>query len=139
MKKIIRLTESDLVRLVKRVLSEDVNNINPKNLKFGDKGPDVVILQKKLIGMGLLKTKSGKPTGYFGDLTKKALSTALGKTKTTSSYKISPRIDGELTYIKFRKLDDKPFFIYDPKSNLIYLYKFYIKFLYLSSRINLVH
>jgi hypothetical protein len=135
MGKVIRLTESDLTRIIRRILKEDVgNNINPKNLKFGDRGPDVTTLQKKLIDMGLLKTKSGRPTGYFGPLTKSALSKALGGTepipktnvnkqdKKTSTYKISPRIDGELTYIKLRKLDDKPFFIYDPKTNLIYLF-----------------
>ena len=57
-------------------------NINPKNLKKGDGGrlhpeqvKDVSDLQQKLIDLGLLKTKSGKPTGYFGDLTQKALDT----------------------------------------------------------------
>jgi hypothetical protein len=110
MKKIIKLTESDLTNLVKRVLKEQgwfdnlklmptayqynqererenaspkatsKENINPKNLKVGDGGQynpdevaDVKILQTKLIALGLLKTKSGKPTGYFGDATKKAL------------------------------------------------------------------
>jgi hypothetical protein len=112
MKKIIKLTESDLTKLVKRVLNEqgyfdDVKlmptayqynqererenaspkatpkeNINPKNLKVGAGGKenpsqvaDVNRLQTKLIALGLLKTKSGKPTGYFGDATKKALDT----------------------------------------------------------------
>jgi hypothetical protein len=82
MKKVIKLTESDLVIIVKKVLSEQVNsntNINPKNLKFGDIGNDVRILQQKLIDSGLLKTKSGKTTGYFGNLTNAALSKALGK------------------------------------------------------------
>jgi hypothetical protein len=108
MKKIIKLTESDLTKLVKRVLKEQgwfdnlklmptayqynqerenaspkvtpKENINPKNLKVGDGGsdkpsqvPHVNLLQTKLIALGLLKTKSGKPTGYFGDATKKAL------------------------------------------------------------------
>jgi hypothetical protein len=57
-------------------------NINPKNLKVGAGGKenpsqvaDVNRLQTKLIALGLLKTKSGKPTGYFGDATKKALDT----------------------------------------------------------------
>jgi len=112
MKKIIKLTESDLTKLVNRVLKEqgyfdDVKlmptayqynqererenaspkatpkeNINPKNLKVGSGGnsnpsqvADVNRLQTKLIALGLLKTKSGKPTGYFGDATKKALDT----------------------------------------------------------------
>jgi hypothetical protein len=110
--KIIKLTESDLTKLVKRVLKEqgyfdDVKlmptayqynqererenaspkatpkeNINPKNLKIGAGGrsnpsqvADVNRLQTKLIALGLLKTKSGQPTGYFGDATKKALDT----------------------------------------------------------------
>jgi hypothetical protein len=106
--KIIKLTESDLTKLVNRVLKEqgyfdDVKlmptayqynqererenaspkeNINPKNLKVGSGGnsnpsqvADVNRLQTKLIALGLLKTKSGKPTGYFGDATKKALDT----------------------------------------------------------------
>ena len=82
MKKIVKLTESDLVNIVKKVLSEQVNNtltLNPKNLKFGDKGNDVRVLQQKLINMGLLKTKSGRTTGYFGNLTDAALKQALSK------------------------------------------------------------
>ena len=108
-KKIIKLTESDLLNIVKKVLSEQSGsadlyadrlsrqqlaqaslerkksqnlpseNINPKNLKFGDRGNDVKILQQKLFDKGLLKTKSMKPTGYFGNLTQKALNRALGK------------------------------------------------------------
>ena len=82
MKKIIKLTESDLRSIVKMVIKEQFNdkNINPKGLKFGDGGKlnpklsnDVKILQKKLMDLGLLKTKSGVPTGYFGKLTKIAL------------------------------------------------------------------
>lgn len=143
MKKIIKLTESDLVSIVKRILKEDVTSteINPKNLKFGNRGDDVKILQQKLFDMGLLKTKSMKPTGYFGNLTKVALTKALGNTipnvinpKTNvkksknTDYKYSPRIDAELNYIKQRQgvwnklTGGKPFFIYDPKFNLIYLF-----------------
>lgn len=100
MKKIIKLTESDLEKIVKRVLLEQKltptsqqktdfriknpfgvkTNINPKNLEFGDGGQksrnkrnDVIALQQQLIDLGLLKTRTGKPTGYFGNLTKKAL------------------------------------------------------------------
>jgi hypothetical protein len=57
-------------------------DINPKKLKLGDGGklnpkliPDVRILQQKLIDLGLLKTKTGKPTGFFGELTDLALKT----------------------------------------------------------------
>jgi hypothetical protein len=151
-KKVIKLTESDLVNLVKRFLKEDTTSeeINPKNLKFGDRGNDVKILQQKLFNLGVLKTRSMKPTGYFGNLTKAALAKALGKItpkvinpkkstdkkKTTTtvkdtsngSYRYSPRIDAELNYIKQRQgvwdklTGGKPFFIYDPKFNLIYLF-----------------
>ena len=179
-KKIIKLTESDLINIIKKVLNEQSpsadlyidrianqklaqsrlssttakkiapENINPKNLKFGDRGDDVKILQQKLFDKGLLKTKSMKPTGYFGELTKVALDKALrnltpkpvtpkksddNKNKTnqnnsvsTSNYKYSPRIDAELNYIKQRQgvwnklTGGNPFFIYDPKFNLIYLF-----------------
>lgn len=102
MKKIIRLTEQDIEQIVKKVLDEQVPdtrfdtnffgasnkpkaqiskpNINPLNLKKGDGGrynpkqvQAVNDLQSKLIQLGLLKTSTGKPTGYFGDLTLKAL------------------------------------------------------------------
>ena len=132
MKKIIRLTESDLTKLVKRVLKEqgyfdDVKlmptayqynqererenasskatpkeNINPKNLKVGAGGnsnpsqvADVNRLQTKLIALGLLKTKSGKPTGYFGDATKKALDTYNQSSGSqTESFPIKNREEG---------------------------------------------
>jgi hypothetical protein len=81
MKKIIKLTERDLGKIINQVLLEQENsNINPKNLKLGDGGSrnpkqieDVKILQKKLMDLGLLKTKSMIPTGYFGPLTQAAL------------------------------------------------------------------
>jgi hypothetical protein len=83
------------------------------------------------------------PTGYFGDLTQSALNAynsqgivkqQKGKpepkkqTKTEpkktveKKYNLTPRIDQELSFIKSRKLDDKPFFVYDPKYNLLYLF-----------------
>lgn len=40
----------------------------------------------------------------------------------TKNYQYSPRIDAELQHIKNRKMDDTPFFIYDPRENLIYLF-----------------
>ena len=97
--RIIRLTESDLTRIVKTVIKEQElmpfayqytrdrqanqtarakENINPKNLKVGDGGQynpdevaDVKKLQQKLIDLGLLNIKT--PTGYFGDKTQVAL------------------------------------------------------------------
>jgi hypothetical protein len=78
MKKIIKLTEQDLEKIVKKVLLEQKESLNPKNLKFGDRGEDVKILQKRLMDMKFLKTKSMIPTGYFGPLTKKSLEIATG-------------------------------------------------------------
>lgn len=84
MKKIIKLTESDIRNIVKSILKEQTN-INPKNLKFGDggrkdpkKAEDVKELQQKLIDSGFLKLKNKIPTGYFGTLTQDALSVAQG-------------------------------------------------------------
>jgi peptidoglycan hydrolase-like protein with peptidoglycan-binding domain len=89
--KIIKLTEYDLENIVKKVLKEQntinsfvtpalFQNINTKNLKIGDGGRnspekrnDVIALQQILINSGNLKTKTGKPTGYFGNLTNAAL------------------------------------------------------------------
>jgi hypothetical protein len=51
------------------------------------------------------------------------------KNNSTVKYKYSPRIDAELSYIKERQglwdklTNKKPFFIYDPKFNLIYLFR----------------
>jgi|LakMenEpi03Aug12_release.lakeMendotaPanAssembly.Ray.scaffolds.fasta_scaffold05696_26 hypothetical protein len=44
------------------------------------------------------------------------------KIKKISKYNYTPRIDQELKYIVDRDMDNKPFFIYDPKENLIYLF-----------------
>jgi hypothetical protein len=82
MKKVIKLTEQDLLKIVTKVLIEQKigTSINSKNLQPGDGGKnspekrnDVIALQQKLIDKGLLKTTTGKPTGYFGKLTKAAL------------------------------------------------------------------
>jgi hypothetical protein len=81
MKKVIRLKESDLKDIIKRILSEQSKeNINPNNLKVGDGGQrspnkknSVKQLQQKLMNLGYLKTDSMTPTGYFGGMTKKAL------------------------------------------------------------------
>lgn len=37
-------------------------------------------------------------------------------------YRLTPRIDKELEYIKSRGMDNQPFFVYDPKDNLLYLF-----------------
>jgi peptidoglycan hydrolase-like protein with peptidoglycan-binding domain len=44
------------------------------------------------------------------------------ETLKSGKYKFSPRIDAELEHIKNKGMDDAPFFIYDPKDNLIYLF-----------------
>ena len=164
MKKIIKLTESDLAQIIKKVLTEQkVENINPKNLKFGDRGDSVKTLQKLLMDRGYLRTDSMVPTGFFGKLTDAALKSFLSggvpltvtppflkgqqpvkpnqqttkgklqgnagqanvKQQSTvkTSYTFTPRIDQELQFIKQRGLGDSPFFIYDPKDNLIFLFE----------------
>jgi len=71
----VRISENDLVRIVKLVLSEQMIE---KPLKIGNKDVDkngqIRKLQQKLMELGYLKTKSMIPTGYFGSLTKAALS-----------------------------------------------------------------
>ena len=86
MKKVIRLKESNLKNIIRRILSEQTKeNINPNNLKFGDGGSrnpnkknSVKQLQQKLMDLGFLKTDSMVPTGYFGNMTKIALDTYNG-------------------------------------------------------------
>lgn len=155
--KIIKLTESDLEKIIKKVLTEDITNtINPKNLKFGDRGPEVEKLQQRLIDAGVLILRKG-PTGYFGELTQKALARMggapptpettgkkfpikgklqgntgqanvkqpdkKGQSTVKTSYTFTPRIDQELQFIKQRGMGNSPFFIYDPKDNLIFLFE----------------
>ena len=68
------ITETQLNKIV--LNEQTVSNINPKNLKFGDRGDDVKTLQQLLMDKGLLKTTSMIPTGYFGNMTKGALDRA---------------------------------------------------------------
>jgi len=76
--RIIKLTESDLEKIITRVLVEQqVENINPKNLKFGDRGDDVKKIQQLLMNKGYLRTSSMVPTGFFGKLTNNALKSFL--------------------------------------------------------------
>lgn len=168
MKKIVKLTESDLVNIVKKVLIEQKQSYNPKNLKFGDMGNDVRELQQRLFDDGFLKTKTMKTTGFFGNLTNAALAKAEGrptpkrldtskytktinqsntkKTSTTPQKTIKPstgktlaqsiessanvpditgsdRVNKELAYINARpKFNGKPFFLVDPKLNIVYAF-----------------
>ena len=92
MGKIIKLTEADIFQIVKKVLSEQTESeLNPKKLKLGAGGKnnpsqveDVKKLQQKLMDLGFMKLKSGKPTGYFGTITQNALRRALGKNTTST-------------------------------------------------------
>ena len=97
----IVINENQLKNIIKTLVLEQKVNINPKNLKFGDRGNDVSELQSKLIQLGLLKIK--KPTGYFGKLTNAALNNyqnpKMAKTQ-QKKYAFSPRIDQELNFIK---------------------------------------
>ena len=78
MKRIIKLTESQLRDIVSKVIKEQsVVNVNPKNLKFGDRGDDVKKLQQLLMNKGYLKTDTMVPTGFFGKLTTSALKSFL--------------------------------------------------------------
>jgi hypothetical protein len=65
-----------------------------------------------------LKTKPTTTT----PLKTKPTTTKPTTTKPTTGYKLTPRIDKELEFIKQRGMDNKPFFIYDPLQNLIYLF-----------------
>lgn len=79
MKRVIKLTESDLQKIVRKVLNEQSSSsVNPKGLKFGDRGEDVRKLQQKLIDLKILKLSKG-PTGFFGKMTQGALDKAEGK------------------------------------------------------------
>lgn len=74
----------------------------------------------------LFKDKSKKAGTYGcqnGKLTLDIASTANKKsTLTSGKYKYSPRVDAEVKHIQNRGLDKSPFFVYDPKDNLIYLF-----------------
>jgi peptidoglycan hydrolase-like protein with peptidoglycan-binding domain len=65
-------------------------DINPKKLSLGSGGKnnptqieDVKKLQKKLMDLGFLKTDTMTPTGYFGELTQKALNQYNGVSKSS--------------------------------------------------------
>jgi hypothetical protein len=74
------------------ILILEETNINPKNLKFGDRGDDVKKLQQLLMDKGFLKTISMKPTGYFGRMTRAALGKAMGVKNTSAvSKQVEPK------------------------------------------------
>lgn len=76
----------------KKVVTPRVEDINPKKLKMGDGGrknpkqsEDVKILQRKLMKLGHLVIS--EPTGYFGELTQKALDNYNSRSKVVTARK----------------------------------------------------
>jgi hypothetical protein len=151
MTKIIRLTESELVNLVKKVLSEQpitapgidiIQGIG--NDPYEYKKENKVYFARKKGSNKWIKTvgkiSDAIATKIFKDkplnvknkkIVKKQKVKPVVQNTQKDSYKYSPRIDAELTFIKerlpwWRKLlganAEKPFFIYDPKYNLLFLF-----------------
>lgn len=115
MTKVIRITENELAKVIEKILLEQNEDINPKKLKFGDRGEDVKVLQKKLMtmkdsnGLPFLRTKSMVPTGYFGNMTKAALSKYEGSEQKKEEPKkneliISPFMNPAFSNIDFSNL-----------------------------------
>jgi hypothetical protein len=86
----IIISEDQVKSLLSKLVNEGKENINPSGLKFGNRGDSVEILQQKLMNLGLLKTKSMKPTGYFGPLTNAALTKYNGNSATPSVQRTNP-------------------------------------------------
>jgi Putative peptidoglycan binding domain len=176
MKKIIKLTESDLHKIVTRVLNEQLANVVNTPEEIMDFQKKLVKLGYKIGRRGPLKNgvdgKLGKLTkgaiasfqkasklpitGKLDQITQNKINNAnsvnyesstsewnqkllqftqkqssqsdVEKNNSKMNYRYSPRIDAELKYIKQRQslwdrmTEKKPFFIYDPKFNLIYLF-----------------
>jgi len=79
------------------ISEQGIENINPLNLSIGAGGkknpnqiPAVKSLQQKLIDKGLLKIKTGRPTGYFGNFTNAALSRYQSQSTPTEKVKKTP-------------------------------------------------
>ena len=151
MTKIIRLTESELVNLVKKVLSEQpitapgvdiIQGIG--NDPYEYKKENKVYFARKKGSNKWIKT-AGKisdaiATKIFKDkplnvknkkIVKKQKVKPVVQNTQKDSYKYSPRVDAELSFIKqreplWKKLlgvgAKNPFFIYDPKYNLLFLF-----------------
>lgn len=162
MKKVIRLTESELINLVKTILSEQPIPAPETQIVQG-RGNDPYEYKKengqyftRRKGQNNWISTTGKVANAiarvaFGDkplfpetkkvvnkvpkkVPKKTIKKVVNKNKPkvqTQSYTYSPRVDAELEYIKdrlpwWKKLlgsdAEKPFFIYDPKYNLLFLF-----------------
>ena len=153
MNKIIKLTESDLINIVKQVLSEQSGPINaPGSEIIQGVGKDPYEYKRERGYYFTRKKGSNKwiktagkvsnaiATKIFKDnplnvknkkIVKRQKVKPVVQNTQKDSYKYSPRVDAELQYIKDRrplfgrKLGwnvDKPFFIYDPKFNLLFLF-----------------
>jgi len=163
MSKIIKLTESDLINIVKQVLSEQSGPINaPGSEIIQGVGKDPYEYKKERGYYFTRKKGSNKWIKTAGKVSN-AIATKIFKDNPLNvknkkivkrqkvkpvvqntqkvkpvvqntqkdSYKYSPRVDAELQYIKDRRPlfgralgwnVDKPFFIYDPKFNLLFLF-----------------
>jgi hypothetical protein len=163
MSKIIKLTESDLINIVKQVLSEQSGPINaPGSEIIQGVGKDPYEYKRERGYYFTRKKGSNKWIKTAGKVSN-AIATKIFKDNPLNvknkkivkrqkvkpvvqntqkvkpvvqntqkdSYKYSPRVDAELQYIKDRRPlfgralgwnVDKPFFIYDPKFNLLFLF-----------------
>lgn len=118
-----------------------IKNLNPKNLKLGDGGTkspekkqDVINLQNELIKLGCLTTKTGKATGYFGNLTDLALKKYQkngrcvnglidNKQKSESTVNFSNQVLNQIKYLNSKKIliNDK-FTIVDDINNKVHAF-----------------
>jgi hypothetical protein len=86
------------------------------------------ILVKNPIGVEAIKTKIFKSRNASVEVPKKKTTPVKipkkndVKKQEVTKYNFTPRIDKELKSIIDRKLDNSPFFIYDPLQNLLYLF-----------------
>lgn len=135
--------ENDLRRFY-TLLESELGNVKPlisENNLVNEQSESVKKYQQKLLNAGCNLGTSGPKgdgvDGYWGKLTQKAHEefkkfgkcSKGSKTNTKNDYTYSPRIDTELDFIKYRdkfgtsfRDRAKPFLIYDPKDNLLYLF-----------------
>lgn len=99
-----------------KVSSERQNNVN--FAYCNSEGGVIIAKGSKVNGMKWnLFVKKYSVTNQEIEIAKKSCPKTQNK-----NYKLTVRLDRELEYIKSRGLDKTPFFVYDPKDNLIYLF-----------------